>query len=140
MTDERKQYLAKYCYCIDGETFHGNYDSREEAISKAEDDLIMDIANCFLEPKDYEFETAKCVYYEPKIKLWDVEGFVENISDEAYEYCGTEDYMHDLSKESLKDLTAKLNKTFEEWVKENYKRSVWYADDIEKHVMHMSDN
>ena len=130
--------MEKYCYSTDGETFHGSYDSREKAIEQAEDDLIMDVAECFLRPnQDCQIQTARCFEYEPKITTWAVEKLVEDVSDEVYETCGIDDYMCELSKEQLKDLTEKLNQTFKDWVTVNYNRHVWYADDIQKHVIHI---
>lgn len=129
--------MAKYCYCIDGETFYGNYDSVEKAIEWAKNDLGFEVANRWLKPGDYEIFIGKCVPFVPQITRWDVEDLAEKFSEKAYDYCGAETYMEDISKEQFNDLAEKLNKTFQTWLKENYNTMVWSAEDIEKHVVHI---
>lgn len=129
--------MEKYCYSTDGEIFSGNYDSVEKAIEWAKNDLDFEVAHHWLKPGDYEIFVGKCVPFVPQITRWDVEDLAEKISDKAYEYCGSETYMEDISKEQFNDLAEKLNKTFQTWLKENYNTTVWSAEDIEKHVVHI---
>ncbi|MCQ2581902.1 MAG: hypothetical protein MJ170_02870 [Alphaproteobacteria bacterium] len=133
--------MDKYCYSInDGEYYYGCYDSREDAIENGKDDLTAEIDDIDLaENKTFEILTAKCDFYEPKITKYDVENIIESISDCAFNYCGVDDCMDDLSREDIKSLEETLNEAFQKWLKENYKRRFWGVDDVQEHILTHDD-
>lgn len=132
--------MDKFCYSIDDEYYYGCYDSRIDAIEAAKDDLIASIDDEDLEyNKTFTIKTAKCDFYKPQINKWDVDDVIERINDRVYNYCGVDDYMDDLSKGDVDDLTKTLNEAFQKWVKENYKRECWGAEDIQEHFLTHAD-
>lgn len=133
--------MDKFCYSIDdGEFYYGCYNSRIDALEAGKDDLIAGIDDEDLECNEtFTIKTAKCDFFKPQIAEWHVEHVLEEITDEAYDHCGVDDYMDDLSKNDINDLTKKLNEAFQQWLKENYNRECFAIEEIEEHVLTHAD-
>lgn len=118
-----------YCYSFDEECFHGEFDSREEAIKEA-----------FEENKDYNNKykvcwVGKCIEVIPS--GFGIEPILEDVAHNTKaDTCGdfADDYLMDVSNEHMTELEDAMHEVLFNWLDkhEEYKPTWFEVDDIEE--------
>lgn len=123
---------SKYCWCFDGNT-GGPQSSIEEAIDdflNYKENYCWDDKNNvkYLEQEvlDAYVEIGHPYYYVPEVDgertIWNVVDY--DLDDEIAEW--SEDYMHDVKKEHIDELSEELTKVFRAWEgKHGYENTAW---------------
>lgn len=96
----------KWCYSHDEENYHGDFDTREEAIAEAQAD----------EP-ERECWVGKTVGFTPRLDVF-AESILSDVLDQAHECCGeaAEGWLGERTKAQEQDLGTMLNEAFQAWM------------------------
>lgn len=138
MTEDRAPYTLppKYCYSLDEEQFHGEYDTVDQALAQANEDLqteleagekrIVYVGRC---RPAAELVTAK------RISTWHIDHLLEGIEDSLHDEIGWDDQIMEVS-EVAKDDLAKLIETF---LALNAKFNAYGVADVKPHEITVED-
>lgn len=107
--------MSKYAYSFDGEQYHGDYNSREDAIKEGIEDAKS--TGPYGE-KPHTLYTGEC--FEPPITWCDMgENYVESMQENLDEYGEwAELFDGQVTNEDIEDLDKRLNVAVAEWIKD----------------------
>jgi rubrerythrin len=112
----------KYCYSTNEENYHGDFETRDEALSEAR----------AMEPDEVVY-TAQCVKFVPHISVNDV---FDQLMCEAVDHSGevAEEWLSFTPKEERQELEDCLNGVLNLWMeKTNNKPHFYGVVDVQRH-------
>lgn len=111
--------IDKWAYSFDGEDYYGNYDSREDAIKAAREDVEADRKSKY--PENYK-KIYTGMQVVPQLRWFDMaEDYIESMQENLDDDCAgrwSENFSNQVSSEDEEALDEKLNAAVEEWIKE----------------------
>ncbi len=119
-----KSLDGKYCYSLNGESFYGEYETKEGAVEQGKEEALEEGQN--------EIFIGICEEYIPSISAWQV---IDSIQEDAYDKLGefSQGYLDDVSNEHREELQDKLNQVLSKWIEEhNYIPDFWSVKNVEK--------
>lgn len=115
----------KYCYSIDEERYHGDFDTREEAFAEGATEPSVGRV----------IWTAVCVPPRQPEMLWHAEDWLDHVSCQD-DYLGDHAEAWDTStKEQREELEREVRAVMVAWLdRHNLRPAFWNIDEIEEHT------
>jgi hypothetical protein len=115
---------TRYGYSYDGEVYHGEYESRDDAVAEAVEGREKEVTMVY---------TGRCIVVDFTKGAFDADDIFERVEDYNEVISDFEPFSH-VTKEQRTDLETRLSAVFDTWIHEVNVRYYSVAD-VQEHIL-----